>query len=95
MEYQVIHNPENSQFEAKSDSKEVIGLIDYTLKEKTMFVTHTEVKPEYEGMGIAGKMTKYMLDYAKSNDLKIAPICPYTKTYIERHNEYQDLLAES
>jgi len=93
MDYKVIHNTEENRFEAKSDEG-LIGLIDYhyTRDQKAMMVTHTEVNPEYEGRGIAGEMTKVLLEYAKENQLKILPICSYTRVYMERYTEYQDLL---
>lgn len=92
MEYKIINNASNSRIEAKLDA-EVIGLIDYELSDdKVMIVPHTEVNTKYEGQGIAGAMTKVLLDFAESSGYKVLPICPYTKTYIDRHPEYHKLL---
>ncbi len=92
MEYKIINNTSSSRIEAKLDS-EIIGLIDYELSDdKIMIVPHTEVNTKYEGQGIAGAMTKVLLDFAEVSGYKVLPICPYTKTYIDRHPEYHKLL---
>lgn len=45
------------------------------------------------GRGIAGRLTQHALDWARSEGLKVKPICPYVKTWIKRHPDYQDLLS--
>lgn len=92
MEYKIVHNESKSRFEA-TINESVIGLVDYELAGGIMTVPHTEVNTEYEGQGIAGALTKKLLEYAISNNYKIHPICPYTKAYIERHPEYSSLIA--
>jgi uncharacterized protein len=32
-----------------------------------------------------------VLDIARAQGLKVVPICPFAKAYIERHPEYADL----
>jgi len=34
-----------------------------------------------------------VLDIARSQGLKVMTVCPFAKSYIERHPEYADLLA--
>ncbi len=93
MEYSITHNIPEQKFEAYSDYK-LIGLIDYLYSDnnKAMIVTHTEVNHEYEGKGIAGAMTKVLIEYAIQNQLKIIPSCSYTRMYLNRHSEYKDLI---
>lgn len=94
MEYQIQHNTEKSRVEAISNDSDIIGLIDYIYNAELneLIVTHTEVDPAYEGRGIAAALTKYLLEYSSDSHLKVVPLCPYTKAYISRHTEYQDLL---
>jgi uncharacterized protein len=33
-----------------------------------------------------------VLDIARAEGLKVKPLCPFAKAYIERHPEYADLL---
>jgi len=91
MEYDVIHNEEKSRFETKVEG--LISLVDYKRKDNTFLVTHTEVPIKLEGRGIAAALTKALLDYVRNNGFKVRPICPYTKVYIQRHPEYNDIVA--
>jgi uncharacterized protein len=60
----------------------------------TIYLTHTEVPEELEGQGIGSRIVKHALDQARADGLKVAPWCPFVRAYIDRHPEYQDLVAE-
>lgn len=91
MEYNVIHNPEQSRFEMQIDG--LTAVVDYILIENVLNVTHTIVPSELEGRGIAAALTKTILNYARENKLKVIPSCSYTRAYITRKgDEYKDLV---
>lgn len=90
MEYNVTHNEEKSRFEAEVEGQ--IAMVDYYRQDNVFVVTHTGVPSRLEGRGIAAAMTKSMLDYIRSNKYKVRPICSYTRMYIQRHPEYEDLV---
>ncbi|MHC2991764.1 acetyltransferase [Pontibacter sp. HJ8] len=92
MEYDIRNNPALHRFETTIDGK--TALIDYKLKPGVMTVLHTEVPKELEGQGIAGAMTKYALEYMAREKLALIPICPYMRSYLKRHPEYQYLVQE-
>ena len=52
---------------------------------------HTEVPKALEGRGIGSALIRGVLDIARAQGLKVNPVCPFAKTYIERHPEYADL----
>lgn len=55
-------------------------------------VYHTEVSPEYEGQGLAKKLLSAMVDYARTNQLKVIALCPYVLSQFKRHaEEYRDV----
>jgi predicted GNAT family acetyltransferase len=37
-------------------------------------------------------MTRAALDFARSQNLKVEPRCPYTAGFMQKHSEYADLL---
>ncbi len=92
MEYRIEHNRAASRFEVRIEEK--LSLVDYIKQENVLVVTHTGVPTELEGRGIAAALTKALLEYAKENGLKVKPVCPYTKVYIQKHSEYKDLVSE-
>jgi predicted GNAT family acetyltransferase len=91
MNHEVKHNTEASRFEVEIDGK--IAHADYHLSGYIMTILHVYTPPEYRGQGLAALVTKFALDYARENNLKIIPHCPYARDYMEKHKEYQDLLA--
>jgi predicted GNAT family acetyltransferase len=54
---------------------------------------HTEVVPQYEGKGLAQQLAQHALDDVRSQGRKAVVSCSYMAKYIERHPQYQDLLA--
>jgi uncharacterized protein len=84
---------EERRFELQIE--EHTAFIEYILNTKgVLFLTHTEVPKELEGRGIGSRLVKAVFKHAESNDLKIAPICPFVKAYLQRHPEWKRLLSE-
>jgi predicted GNAT family acetyltransferase len=54
---------------------------------------HTFTPPALRGQGIAGAVVLFALDYARANDKKIEPTCPFVKRVLRKHPEYADLVA--
>lgn len=91
-EYEIIDNKEAKRFEIHVDGAVAFEDYDYFTTdkgEKGIAYTHTEVPKELGGRGIAGYLVKHILDWAEDNNLKVKPICPYVKSYIDKHPEYQ------
>jgi uncharacterized protein len=85
----VVHNISACHFEVDLGKEKAILI--YMIKAGLFIMLHTEVPPEFEGRGIAGKMAKAALDYAKQNGFKVRSYCSYTTRYMERHPEYSEI----
>ncbi len=59
----------------------------------TLVLFHTYVPPQFRGKGIASKIIKEALEFARRHQLKVIPSCSAVSKYIQRHPEFQDLLA--
>jgi predicted GNAT family acetyltransferase len=88
----IVDNRERGRFEIRQDGK-VIGLAAYAVvpatdtdPERIVFF-HTEVSPEYEGQGLAGRLAAYALDTTIEAGRTIVAICPYIRAYLRRHPE--------
>lgn len=90
---QVIHNPAEQRFELVIDGH--MAKAEYRRdSDQTLVFHHTLVPNELRGRGLAGRVVKAGLDYAREHHLQVAPACSYVATYIERHPEYQPLLRQ-
>jgi uncharacterized protein len=57
-----------------------------------IIIEHTEVSDKLRGTGAGKKLVAKAVDYARKNNLKILPVCPFAKSIIEKTKEYQDVL---
>ena len=87
---EVRDNPEKHQFELIVEGHTALAA--YRLKPGVITFTHTEVPKELGGRGIGSQLAKGALDLVRARGLKVIPLCPFIKAYIEKNASYQDLL---
>ena len=88
----ILNNEAATRFEAAVDGK--LAILQYRLRPDAIVFVHAEVPPELEGQGLGGKLARAGLDFARSKGLKAIPACPFVASYIQRHQEYLDLVPE-
>ena len=89
---EVQDNPERHRFELLVDG-EVGGLASYRMRADAVVVTHSEVDPRLRGQGMGAELARRTLDQLRERGVKVVPACPFFAEYIERHPEYDDLVA--
>ena len=89
----VQDNPAELQYELR-DGGEVVGLIRYRREPGAIALVHTDVDPDLEGTGAAGELVEGALLDLRSRDLRVIPICPYVRSWIDRHRAYADLVVD-
>ena len=87
----VRDNTERNRFELDADGH--IAFSNYKRADGVLTILHTEVPKALEGHGIGSALIRGVLDIARSQGQKVIAVCPFAKSYIERHPEYADLLA--
>ncbi len=87
----IEHNVTGKCFELKLEGHRCV--LDYTLNNQVMTVTHTGVPSELGGRGLAAEITKFALDYAQAQGWKVVPQCSYVAAYIKKHSEYAPLVS--
>lgn len=76
------------------DEKGVIGELTYRRDgDDVLTIDHTEVKKEMEDQGIGSKLVEKSVEYARQNNLKIEPLCPFAEVQFEMHQNYSDVRA--
>ena len=89
----VQDNPDSSRYEALDEAGVVAGYAQYERRAGLVIFKHTEVDDAFEGQGIGSTLVRESLDDVRSAGLQVRPLCPFYKSYIERHPEFQDLLV--
>ncbi len=86
---EIINNEAENRFEVLIN--EYPSRLDYILEKDTLVMTHVGVHPELRGKGVAGRLTQFVLEYAKAKSLRVIPMCPYVAAYIQRNPQYLEL----
>lgn len=55
-------------------------------------IDHTGVDKAFGGKGYAKKLLMEAVGYARDNELKIIPLCPYAKAQFDKNKEIRDVL---
>ena len=91
MEIKHKENDSRGMFYVENE-KGIQAELTYELKENNILVIdHTEVKPHLEGKGVASKLVEKTVHYARENNYKIDPLCPYAEVQFERNKSYSDV----
>jgi len=91
MSNNVRDNTQQHRFEL--DAEGHVAFSNYRRADGVLTILHTEVPKELEGRGIGSALIRGVLDTARSQGLKVNPVCPFAKSYVERHSEYAGLRA--
>ena len=87
----VRDNPAQSRFELEIDG--FLALADYQLEGGVMTFTHTESPLALRGRGAASKLIHDALLSARERGLKVRATCSFVVVYLQRHEEFADLIA--
>ena len=60
---------------------------------KLMIIDHTEVSDELRGKNVGYQLLKATVEYARTNNIKIIPLCPFAKSVFDKkQEEFGDVL---
>jgi uncharacterized protein len=91
MAEQITDNRERSRYELAIDGQTVFAI--YRRQGGTLVIPYVEAPPALRGTGAAGRLMRGVMEIARAEGLKVAPLCGYASSWIRRHAEYRDLLA--
>ena len=82
---------EDSRYVLLEDNEEVGEITWSNAGEDLIIVDHTFVEPKFRGHGWAEKLVAASVDYARANNKKIIPLCPFAKKEFNEKPEYHDI----
>lgn len=57
-----------------------------------IIIDHTEVYPGNDGKGFGKMMVTKAVEFARTKNLKIIPLCPFAKSVFDKTPEFKDVL---
>jgi predicted GNAT family acetyltransferase len=91
VETAVSDNPALHRYEITADG-EVAGFTVYEMRPGVIAFMHTEIRDEYGGHGLGSILVRCTLDDVRTRGLAVLPYCPFVRSWLERHDDYVDLV---
>jgi uncharacterized protein len=93
MALEVSDNPAKSRYELLDDGH-LVGFTEYHERDDGVLVfPHTVITSPKRGGGYGSTLVQRALDGVRARGRTIVAECPFVKTFVEEHPDYQDLLA--
>ena len=90
-ELRIANDERRGRYQAKRGGRP-IAFSEYELEPGRIVFTHTVVRPEFEGQGVGSRLAKFVVQDAQARGLRIRPVCPFIRSYLRRHPEYEPIV---
>lgn len=91
MKIQQTDSDKKGEFYYEVDGKK-LGLMTYSKAGlDKIIIDHTEVDETLKGQGVGYKLVEASVVYARANNLKIMPLCPFANAVFKKKSEYNDV----
>ena len=91
---QIEHKEINGKgvFFVRVDGKRLAEMVYTKPADNKMIIEHTEVDDSLGGKGVGAQLVHAAVEYARTHQMKIIPLCPFAKSVFDRKKEYHDVL---
>jgi predicted GNAT family acetyltransferase len=90
-----IHHTENESkgyFSATTGGTEAGRMTYSRAGAEKIIIDHTEVNPQFKGQSVGKQMVLAAVEYARDQNIRIIPLCPFAKSVFKRIPEIRDVL---
>ena len=94
MEIQFEQSPTKGMFFIEENGEKLARMIFSKAGDNLIIIEHTEVSDKLRGKNVGKQLVAAAVGHARKNNLKILPLCPFTKSVIDKVQEYQDVLSK-
>jgi uncharacterized protein len=89
------HNTRTKGHFAAMDGDKELGRMYYSWAGIDKFIIdHTEVHPEAKGTGTGKFLIEGAVNYARANNFKLVPLCPFANAMFKKHKEWRDVIFD-
>jgi predicted GNAT family acetyltransferase len=65
----------------------------YTVAGTRVIIDHTQVDDALRGTGAGKKLVQAAVEWARAENARLLPLCPFARSVFDRTPEYSDVLA--
>jgi uncharacterized protein len=66
----------------------------YTVAGSRVIIDHTQVDDSLRGKGVGAQLVQAAVQFARTERVRLMPLCPYAKSVFDKTPEYGDVLAK-
>lgn len=92
MNARVVSAEQLSRFEVYHGD-ELAGFAEYLDHDGQRIFFHTEIGDQFGGKGLASMLIRHALTQTAAAGLRIVPVCPFVKSFVEKHSDDEAFAA--
>ena len=73
---------------------ERLAQMTYTVAGTRVIIDHTDVDDRLRGTGMGRKLVDAAVQWARKENARLMPLCPYAKSVFDKTPDYSDVLAK-
>ena len=73
---------------------EKLAEMTYTVAGSRVIIDHTDVDDRLRGQGAGRKLVQAAVEWARKDNVKLMPLCPFAKSVFDKTPDYADVLAK-
>ena len=92
--HNITHKDNSSRgtFYIEEDNTKLAEMTYSKISPHFVIIDHTLVDPELRGSGAGKALVEASVKWARENEIKIMPLCPFAKAVFEKTKEWADVL---
>jgi len=94
MDIQHIEHGSKGAFIIKENNERLAEMTYSKAGDSLIIIDHTEVSDALRGKGAGKQLVIAAVEYARANQLKILPLCPFAKSVFDKTPEFSDVLSK-
>ena len=89
---QHFQNEKGGSFYFEKEGRKLAEMVYVMAGEKSMIIEHTEVDESLRGQNTGKKLLGALVEYVRSKQIQVIPLCPFANATFKKTKEWQDVL---
>lgn len=89
-----INQGSKSFYVGDSKVKPLAEMVFTSSDKDIIIIDHTFVSDKLRGQNVGRQLLQKVVDWARTENKKIVPLCPFAKAEMMKNNEYKDVLHQ-